>query len=66
MSDACTALVACELRYGARKKGSPGLTERVEQLLASLEVAALEPGVDRVYAEIRCSLESEGRPIASC
>ena len=58
-----SAVVACELRYGARKKGLPGLTERVEQLLASLEVAALEPGVDRVYAEIRCALESEGQPI---
>lgn len=60
-----SAVVACELRYGARKKGSQGLTERVEQLLASLEVAALEPGVDRVYAEIRCALESEGRPIGA-
>ena len=60
-----SAVVACELRYGARKRGSQGLTERVEQLLASLEVAALEPGVDRVYAEIRCALESEGRPIGA-
>ena len=60
-----SAVVACELRYGARKKGSQALTERVEQLLASLEVAALEPGVDRVYAEVRCSLESEGRPIGA-
>ena len=60
-----SAVVACELRYGARRKGSQGLTERVEQLLASLEVAALEPGVDRVYAEIRCALESEGRPIGA-
>ena len=60
-----SAVVACELRYEARKKGSQGLTERVEQLLASLEVAALEPGVDRVYAEIRCALESEGRPIGA-
>jgi len=24
-----SAVVACELRYGARKKGSQGLTERV-------------------------------------
>jgi tRNA(fMet)-specific endonuclease VapC len=60
-----SAVVACELRYGARRTGSPGLIERVEQLLASLEVAALEPGVDRVYVEIRCALESEGRPIGA-
>lgn len=60
-----STVVACELRYGARRKGSQRLTERVEQLLGSLEIATLEPGVDRVYAEVRCSLESEGRPIGA-
>lgn len=35
----CTNLiVACELRYGACKKGSPRLTARVEQLLSTLPV----------------------------
>ena len=35
-------IVACELRYGARKRGSAALTERVERLLASIVVGPLE------------------------
>mgnify|MGYP001026495174 FL=1 len=58
-------IVACELRYGARKRGSAALTERVERLLASIDVAPLESGVDPLYAEIRHELESKGTPIGS-
>lgn len=62
----CTSImVACELRFGARKKNAPALTSRVEELLQSLEVLPLEPGTDRVYAEIRTALESTGRPIGA-
>jgi tRNA(fMet)-specific endonuclease VapC len=60
----CTSIVvACELRFGARKKGSDVLTARVGQLLGALKVMPLEGDVDRVYAEIRDSLESSGQPI---
>jgi tRNA(fMet)-specific endonuclease VapC len=60
----CTSIVAaCELRFGARKKNSERLTQRVEQLLDALEVMSLEDGVDRDYAEIRDYLESKGQPI---
>jgi tRNA(fMet)-specific endonuclease VapC len=58
-------VVACELRYGARKRGSAALTERVERLLDSIDVAPLEPGVDPLYAEIRHELESKGTPIGA-
>jgi tRNA(fMet)-specific endonuclease VapC len=58
-------VVASELRYGAHKKGSQVLTDRVDQLLASLEVASLEAGVDRIYAELRHSLEASGRIIGA-
>lgn len=58
-------IVACELRYGALKKGSAALTQRVEQLLASLDVTALGPGVDEAYAAIRTDLESRGLPIGA-
>lgn len=35
----CTSVVvACELRFGARRKGSAVLTQRVEQLLETLAV----------------------------
>jgi tRNA(fMet)-specific endonuclease VapC len=60
----CTSIVvACELRYGVRKKGSQGLTAKVEQLLASIDVLPLEAGVDHHYAEMRVALERIGQPI---
>jgi tRNA(fMet)-specific endonuclease VapC len=60
----CTSIiVACELRYGAVKKGSVRLSERVERLLESLEVLALDKESDRQYAEIRLHLDRKGRPI---
>jgi tRNA(fMet)-specific endonuclease VapC len=58
-----SVIVACELRYGARKRGSAVLSGRIAQLLASLDVAALDPTVDEVYASIRAELESRGTPI---
>lgn len=60
-----SVVVASELRFGARKKGSSVLTDRVDQLLASLEVAPLEVGVDRIYADIRHALESSGQMIGA-
>lgn len=63
-STVCTSIVvACELRYGAVKKGSPRLTARVEQLLGSLEVLPLEGDADHHYAEIRAHLRRVGQPI---
>jgi tRNA(fMet)-specific endonuclease VapC len=61
---ACTSIiVACELRYGARKKGSPALTERVDAVLSSIEVEPLASGADHRYAELRTALEARGQPI---
>jgi tRNA(fMet)-specific endonuclease VapC len=60
----CTSIVvACELRYGAAKKGSPRLSARVEGLLGSLEILALDKQSDRHYAEIRLHLDRMGQPI---
>lgn len=58
-------VVACELRYGAAKKGSPTLTDRIGQLLSAIEVLPLEEGVDEIYAEVRTSLEKAGTPIGA-
>jgi len=60
-----SVVVACELRFGARREGPAALTERVDQLLAGLEVLPLEPGVDRAYAEVRAALEASGRTIGA-
>ena len=62
----CTSIIAaCELRFGARKKRSEVLTQRVDKLLGAIEVLPLEPGTDRIYGEIRAELESKGQPIGA-
>ena len=62
----CTSIVvACELRYGVRKKGSRALTTRVEQLLSNIRVEPLTADVDQHYAAIRVALERRGQPIGS-
>ncbi|MDP1527024.1 MAG: type II toxin-antitoxin system VapC family toxin [Rhodocyclaceae bacterium] len=60
----CTSIiVACELRYGAAKKGSPRLSEQLEAILAPLEIVPLEPDADRHYGLIRATLERSGQII---
>jgi tRNA(fMet)-specific endonuclease VapC len=56
-------VVACELRYGAAKRGSAELSARVEDLLQSLEVLPLDRQSERHYAEIRLHLERAGKPM---
>jgi tRNA(fMet)-specific endonuclease VapC len=64
--EVCTSIaVACELRFGARRKGSDVLTRRVEQLLGTLNVLPLDPPADEHYADIRAALEQLGTPIGS-
>lgn len=58
-------VVACELRYGARKRNSALLSERIDRVLSSIHVAPLESGVDVCYAQIRQELESAGRSIGA-
>ena len=62
----CTSIVvACELRFGAAKKGSSELSIRIDQLLASFNVLPLDREADRHYAEIRTHLGRKGQPIGS-
>lgn len=62
----CTSIVAaCELRFGAQRKGSVVLTQRVEQLLHALTVLPLDTPADEHYADIRATLERSGTPIGS-
>lgn len=62
----CTSIVvACELRFGAQRKGSAALTQRVEQLLAALSVLPFDEPADEHYADIRVALERAGTPIGS-
>lgn len=65
-SSFCTSvIVACELRYGALKKGSKELTSKIELLLANIIVLPLSDDVDRHYAQVRATLEKRGKPIGA-
>lgn len=62
----CTSIiVACELRYGAKKKGSKELIKKVDLLLDNIFIAPLGPGVDYHYAALRTALEKKGQPISA-
>jgi len=58
-------VVACELRYGAVKRGSKRLTRQVNAVLGAMTILPLEAGVDRHYAAIRTALERKGTPIGA-
>lgn len=56
-------IVAAELRYGCAKKASSKLTQKVENLLATIPVLPLEKPVDTDYGRIRAELEAAGQTI---
>ena len=60
-----SVIVACELRYGAAKRGSRKLTRQVEAVLSAMAIRPLESDVERVYASIRVALEKRGTPIGA-
>jgi tRNA(fMet)-specific endonuclease VapC len=60
-----SVIVACELRYGAARRGSRRLTKQVEAVLGALTIRSLESDVERVYAAIRVALEKKGTPIGA-
>ena len=62
----CTSIVvACELRYGAMKKGSSTLTGKVKHLFSAVDVLPLDEGADEKYADLRTALEKAGTPIGA-
>jgi tRNA(fMet)-specific endonuclease VapC len=60
-----SVIVACELRYGAAKRGSRKLTGQVEAILNAMTIRPLESDVEPVYASIRVALEKKGTPIGA-
>jgi len=60
-----SVIVACELRYGAAKRGSRKLTRQVEAVLSAMTIRPLESDIERVYASIRVALERRGTPIGA-
>ena len=60
-----SVIVACELRYGAAKRGARRLTRQIEAVLGAMTIRPLESDVERVYASIRVALEKKGTPIGA-
>ncbi len=56
-------VVAAELRFGYRNRGSKRLEVLVEQVLADFEIAPWASPADLHYAEIRSILQKQGQPI---
>jgi len=56
-------VVACELRFGAQKKASSRLTQRIEDILSYIVVLPCGAPLDYHYAFIRHTLEKNGTPI---
>jgi tRNA(fMet)-specific endonuclease VapC len=60
----CTSIVvACELRFGAKKAGAVSLRERIDQVLARLDVLPLDLPADSHFGRLRAILERRGTPI---
>lgn len=60
----CTSIVvAAELRFGAKKKGSARLARQLEAVLSAIPVLPLEKPADEQYARLRHALEKAGTPI---
>ncbi|MBI1296933.1 PIN domain-containing protein [bacterium] len=60
----CTSIVvACEMRYGARKKRATRLQERLDGIFLRIDVLPLASPIEAHYAEIRTLLEQSGTPI---
>lgn len=60
---ATNIIVACELRYGAAKKGSKALLDRVALVLSLIKIWPLAAPADEAYGNIRSTLERSGNPI---
>ena len=59
-SVATSIIVAAELRYGAAKKGSQRLSERVDLVLDAFEVIPFESPADKTYGDVRAALQKAG------
>lgn len=62
---ATSIIVACELQFGAEKKGSDALKERIALILSRINILPLEPQIDQIYGKIRADLERKGTPIGA-
>ncbi|MDF0491512.1 type II toxin-antitoxin system VapC family toxin [Sphingomonas sp. H39-1-10] len=62
---ATSIIVAGELRYGAEKRGSQRLTNKVEELLSLVPVLPFKDDADAHYGRLRADLERRGTLIGA-
>jgi tRNA(fMet)-specific endonuclease VapC len=60
-----SVIVAAEIRFGAAKRGSSRLIRQAEIVFGTLEILPFSRPGDHAYADLRCALESLGRPIGA-
>jgi tRNA(fMet)-specific endonuclease VapC len=62
----CTSIiVVAELRFGTLKLGSSRLTTQMDLVLGTLAALPFEAPAEAAYAELRNTLERQGKPIGS-
>jgi tRNA(fMet)-specific endonuclease VapC len=60
----CTSIiVAAEIRFGLAKKRSPRLERNLEMILDSLDILPFTSPADKIYGNLRFSLEQAGKLI---
>jgi tRNA(fMet)-specific endonuclease VapC len=62
---AISAIVASELRFGAAKRGSARLTDLIEAVVGRIAVLPYEDVASHHFAEIRLSVERQGKPVGT-
>lgn len=62
---ATSIVVAAELRFGAERRASPRLTEKVEELLSLIPVLPLKGDADIHYGRLRAELGRRGTLIGA-
>ena len=59
------SIAYCELLFGAKKIGSPKLSEAIESLVSPFKIVPFTRKEAPVYASIRNDLERKGTPIGA-
>jgi tRNA(fMet)-specific endonuclease VapC len=62
---AISIVVACELRFGAAKRGSLRLSAQVDAILEAMTVLPIQSPADNYYAQVRAALEQKGHIIGA-
>ena len=60
--DVCMSIIsACELRFGAEKKNSARIRQRLEVIMGAIPITPLEQPVEIAYGRVRAGLAAIGR-----